>query len=225
MSLWGTIAHAAGACSGCNQAQMHATCGYLQGSNYQCESGPIKSHFVPTVNGIVLTWNRHGPLLWLENDSFSLVTETSLMRWFDDEEESPFLFNLKSSLTLHTKGPKILPEVAILVPSPSGPRFERLNSDERAIRLHTLSEIQCYGMPEQAQYNNTYKPKTGWKYFEEKVVCPAENLMRLLGFHVEIELHVQVVVSRRGRRLFDDPLGSWHLVCEVLNAGDWSSWG
>ncbi|KAI9449310.1 hypothetical protein BJY52DRAFT_1227853 [Lactarius psammicola] len=46
----------------------------------------------------------------------------------------------------------------------------------------------------------------------KKVVCPAENLMRLLGFRVEIELHAQVIVSHRGRRLFDDPLGPWHLV-------------
>ncbi len=36
--------------------------------------------------------------------------------------------------------------------------------------------------------------------------------MRLLGFRVEIELHAQVVVSHRERRLFDDPLGPWHIV-------------
>ncbi|KAH9010638.1 hypothetical protein EDB85DRAFT_1901813 [Lactarius pseudohatsudake] len=57
-----------------------------------------------------------------------------------------------------------------------------------------------------------YLLRAGWRLFEEKVVCPAENLMRRLGIRVEIDLHAQVVVSHRGRRLFDDPLGPWHLV-------------
>ncbi|KAH9012077.1 hypothetical protein EDB85DRAFT_2152437 [Lactarius pseudohatsudake] len=57
-----------------------------------------------------------------------------------------------------------------------------------------------------------YLLRVGWKYFEEKVVCPAENLMRRLGIRVEIEFHTQVVVSHRGRRLFDDLLGPWRLA-------------
>ncbi|KAH9052555.1 hypothetical protein EDB87DRAFT_1581709 [Lactarius vividus] len=57
-----------------------------------------------------------------------------------------------------------------------------------------------------------YLLRVGWRSFEEKVVYPAETLMRRLGIRVEIELHAQVVISHRGRQLSDNRLGPWRLV-------------